>query len=158
MHQQQACILHATLFQQLCGLLAHYSTPQVHVVDVFGAVATTKRKAERDTQIKWEEVKELLINQFRVEAFEQLCVRLPHGIGHSIQKCIESWKDFDQRVLQQLQHESRRLAPLLQQVTSSVILFTCNPIFAEASCMGRAYIQRCVGRSHLPTGSTCWQS
>lgn len=94
---------------------------QVSVVDVFRALAWVKDRTPKGQQISWSDVREELMTQFPdAESFKHLCVRLPPGVGHPIQKCIESWQDQKQRVMGQLCDEARRLSSLLQQVCARV--------------------------------------
>eukprot|EP00882_Tetradesmus_deserticola_P024020 GHRQ01026233.1.p1 GENE.GHRQ01026233.1~~GHRQ01026233.1.p1 ORF type:complete len:128 (+),score=32.08 GHRQ01026233.1:631-1014(+) len=93
--------------------------PQVHAVHVVQAIAEImsmrrpscgrRRAADQPKeQIEWREVHAILTRNFGVNSVDELCVRLPRGLGHSIVHCVSSWKDERERANQQMQEQSQR--------------------------------------------------
>eukprot|EP00775_Hariotina_reticulata_P013386 gene13386-13513_t len=91
--------------------------PQVSVVDVLKAIVHVKRfVVQKGERVKVEDIQEELMRRFNVKCFADLAVLLPrNGVGHPIQKCIDSWRDEDLRVVPQLRQKANTLARQLQQ-------------------------------------------
>jgi hypothetical protein len=83
----------------------------VHAIDVIQAIARVMPKHRPkggDRKFDWPEVHAVLTEKFGVNSVDELCLRLPRGLGHSIVMCVNSWKDEQQRAREQMQRECRR--------------------------------------------------
>jgi hypothetical protein len=67
----------------------------------------SKRRAADQPKDRFDcpEVHAVLTEKFGVNSVDELCVRLPRGLGHTIVQCVNCWKDEHARSRQQLQNE-----------------------------------------------------
>jgi hypothetical protein len=85
---------------------------QVQVVDVIQAVAEVKNRHRHRgggrTTFDWPDVHAVLIKKFGVESMDELCLRLPGGLGYPVTLCVERWKAEKKEREEQLREECRR--------------------------------------------------